>query len=71
MLIITQNDGVYNFDGMLHIGIYECDGTYSLRFVRESSGGFIGEWTTREEAVKALDDIVKGYHLGNKEVYLK
>lgn len=78
MLIISniKSEGVFNLDNITHIRVkrLEVDGNsaYSLQYGGlDSRPGFIGQWELKASAEAALEEIIKAYHCGNKEVYLQ
>ena len=77
MLIISniKSEGIFNLDNITHIKVkrLESEGTtfYSLQYGGlDNRPGFIGQWELKASAESALEEIVKAYHMGNKEVYL-
>lgn len=78
MLIISpiKNEGVINLDQVCHICVKELksgDGEVIWSLFLAGAPAlpkFIGEWDSKEKADKALEEIIKGHHCGNKEVYL-
>lgn len=80
MLIVSniKDEGFINLDYICHMCVKKlvaADGeeTYSLFYSGAKAlpqPGFIGEWKTRDAADYALDQIIKGQHLGLREVLL-
>ena len=78
MLIVSnvKEEGIFNLEHMTHLHVKylkaeDGDYMYSLMYSGlNSPPGFIGQWKTKDKAENALEEIIKSYHLGLRDVYL-
>lgn len=74
MLIVSNinGEGIYNLDNIIYLESRMLDSENATIYFTgvDAKPGYIGQWSSKEKAEMALDEIIKANHIGLREVYL-